>query len=384
MSQKGQQDLRIHYLDSWRGIAAVAVVLFHLLAPLRDAFHSKGKMFEITRVLFDGTDWVSFFFVLSGFALSYGYLVGDKKISISDFYIKRFLRIYPLYLFALGLCFLVEIQHAPYAIRPLMREAFLFSRFSSLLVPGWSLSVEICCSLLMPLIITLAMTNRYHFWLAAVFSLLLYNTPGTSQIGFAGFLFHFFLGAGVAMLMKHPKENPVVLYFHKMSGIKVVLLLLFGYLLFSFRWYAYIFQNFDYQIHRLCDFLNMDYHQIFFYISGVVSFMIILITIGNTQIQKILSLRPFLFLGKISFSIYLIHFPIIKFAFIRTYDLIKSMGINNYYFEALAIVLIIISMVLLVSYMTYISIEKPFINIAKKLVVSPKYLSLREKIKYNL
>ncbi len=80
---------RFRVLDSWRGVAAVLVVLYHgvFLGALNDnAFVRSGYLF------------VDFFFVLSGFVIAHAY--GDKladPTAALGFMIRRFGRLWPLH-----------------------------------------------------------------------------------------------------------------------------------------------------------------------------------------------------------------------------------------------------------------------------------------------
>lgn len=79
---------RFELLDGTRGLAALVVMIFHLTAQQR--------VFE------RGWMAVDLFFILSGFVITYSY--GDKikrGLSFKDFFVARFLRLWPL--MALGL-----------------------------------------------------------------------------------------------------------------------------------------------------------------------------------------------------------------------------------------------------------------------------------------
>ena len=76
-------------LDSWRGVAALLVALFHL--NLYSAIYTLD--FVRNAYLF-----VDFFFVLSGFVISYSY--GDRLKTfdeLGEFAIRRFGRLWPLH-----------------------------------------------------------------------------------------------------------------------------------------------------------------------------------------------------------------------------------------------------------------------------------------------
>lgn len=86
--------MRFSALDSWRGIAALMVALFHL--PVA------GHLYPVPLVR-HGFLFVDFFFVLSGFVISHAY--AGKLHSARDyagFLIRRFGRLWPLHVAVLG------------------------------------------------------------------------------------------------------------------------------------------------------------------------------------------------------------------------------------------------------------------------------------------
>lgn len=91
-------------LTPLRGIAAVLVIIYHTDSLLR-AQHL-GRLVYGTGFFARGYLWVDFFFVLSGFIITHVY--GDwftPRISaapLRNYLLARFARLYPLYLFALG------------------------------------------------------------------------------------------------------------------------------------------------------------------------------------------------------------------------------------------------------------------------------------------
>ena len=81
----------LHSLTSLRFFAAFLVFILH--SSNHDLISSSS--FNI----FDLSKAVSFFFVLSGFVLTYAYT--SRSINTSTFYLSRFLRIWPVTIFSL-------------------------------------------------------------------------------------------------------------------------------------------------------------------------------------------------------------------------------------------------------------------------------------------
>ncbi len=89
------QKLHFPGLNGLRAIAAGGVLVQHLNADLAD----RGKLFSYT--MFDLAGYgVTLFFVLSGFLITYLLLLEKEKtgtVAVKKFYIRRILRIWPLY-----------------------------------------------------------------------------------------------------------------------------------------------------------------------------------------------------------------------------------------------------------------------------------------------
>lgn len=147
---------RFLILDIFRGIFASMVVLFHL-SPfaetplLNNDFVDNSDMF------------VDFFFVLSGFVISYNYQSIATGEQVTDFLRKRLRRIYPLHLLMLLAFVVVEISKGYLASyvhvnQPTNPNNNVFTFFTSLFllnsvkmpgvtdvswnIPSWSISAE--------------------------------------------------------------------------------------------------------------------------------------------------------------------------------------------------------------------------------------------------
>jgi peptidoglycan/LPS O-acetylase OafA/YrhL len=155
-------------IDCARGIAALAVVLFHAFiwigAPEAPGFFDHGffawwqvqdialKTFSILDFGFLG---VNLFFVISGYCIHIAN-IGQPNICTTDFFIRRFFRIYPLYLFiTLALFFIfgeVTNQSAEKGINPSNFIGHLFfwhylgpdaSSGMGISVVMWTLALEV-------------------------------------------------------------------------------------------------------------------------------------------------------------------------------------------------------------------------------------------------
>src|SRR6186713_1278947 len=79
-----------HYqiLDGLRGVAAIIVVLFHLVEPLAKS--------HFDNLVNHGYLAVDFFFLLSGYVIGYAYDDSWDKLTIRGFLRRRFERLQPL------------------------------------------------------------------------------------------------------------------------------------------------------------------------------------------------------------------------------------------------------------------------------------------------
>jgi peptidoglycan/LPS O-acetylase OafA/YrhL len=148
--------MKFRALESWRGICAIGVVLVH--------FSGLNHFQDFPPVQNAGRG-VDFFFVLSGFVLAHAY---GERLQSSEaavpFLIRRFGRLYPLHLFTLGVLLVLEIAklglmmslHVGAGAAPFTQENSLVALGANLVLlnglgllhyyswngPSWSISTE--------------------------------------------------------------------------------------------------------------------------------------------------------------------------------------------------------------------------------------------------
>ncbi len=94
--------MKIHFkgLNALRFYAAVSVVVQHIMYSPHDWFGVPTLPDIVGRFFINGTEAVHLFFVLSGFLITYLMLVERERagtVSVRKFYVRRVLRIWPLY-----------------------------------------------------------------------------------------------------------------------------------------------------------------------------------------------------------------------------------------------------------------------------------------------
>lgn len=216
---------RFSVLDSWRGIAATAVALFHLQA----ASHIYGLHFLRNSYLF-----VDFFFVLSGFAIAHAY--GHRLHSwpaFFEFIIRRSGRVWPLH-FAVLVAF-VAVESVKYVLTSSGEQAGLaafdpqgHTAMSALPIhvfllhalglsdkltwnePSWSISAEFWMYVVFGLVCLFAGGWKSRvlaaLGLAGAYTVAASSTTGmdvTFDLGFARCLFGFAIGTLVYDLYRN-------------------------------------------------------------------------------------------------------------------------------------------------------------------------------------
>lgn len=214
--------LRFEALDSWRGLAAIMVVLFHAQIV------SNIRLLGVVRA---GEAFVDLFFVLSGFVIAHAYL--DRLSTPRDvgrFFVLRLGRLYPLHVFMLGLFLLFEIAKgfvpglvntADPAFTGTNQPSYLVSNILLLQglwpqdslswnTPSWSISAEYLAYLLFA-VAAFAQRKRIALWLclaaiAAPLVLCLASPQGMLSAAGTGFLravYGFSVGALLYRLLSH-------------------------------------------------------------------------------------------------------------------------------------------------------------------------------------
>jgi peptidoglycan/LPS O-acetylase OafA/YrhL len=333
-----QNDRHIHALDALRGIAAVCVMYSHILyvygtKDLWVASARQGNVVGIflartpAGIFFAGGEAVILFYILSGFVLSLP-LLAERPQSYGTFAIRRICRIYPPYVVALFVALAVRsiVDVAPVAGTTSWFSAFWptpptlgtivgylsmtgFLSHTKIDFTVWSLVHEMRISLIFPLL--LAATLRSRAWLAlsaffaislasAFLSTLTSQWPPYAQLTLQTLFqtgnFIWFFVLGIALARHRHRIEAWIASRHRMT---LAALLVLASCLYGVR---FIFPA-----------LGPTPEADFIVGMGAAGFMVL--AFGRTFFQRWLTWPPFLFLGKISYSLYLFH-PIVLLAFV--------------------------------------------------------------------
>lgn len=306
----------IPQLEALRGWAILLVVAFHALGIIDGAASENGlpdhSPFWL-RLVGAGNTGVTLFFVLSGFLLAQPFIQAirsGEKVSIGRFYSARLLRIVPLYYAAVLVAWLVSSNSAG-ALKALLFIPIGFEIFPFSL-PWWTLSLEMQFYFLLPWAM-LALSYRLGRYLVVLIGagwfilhclyLLLPQWLGSlSAPGLADSLF----GRGFAFLIGglagwFYMSRSYVVMFHSARAVALASLLLLVAMLWLLQWYGLMGQAPALQAMPL-------YHDL----EALLWAGLLLCSLGPLSgWRRVFINRFFSHFGSISYSLYLVHLPIL-------------------------------------------------------------------------
>lgn len=291
------------------------------------------------------------FFVLSGFIISYTSLksIGHRE-KLPSFLRRRFVRIYPTYWIIISLLLLSQVLlpvffNTPYSFtaKNLLGTYFLFPGHTMVNGVSWTLSYELffyflfCFAFVIP-------RKKIAFCLGMLYSLVIILLPlfgydykdADPWIDLITFPMNveFFMGVTAAAIVSHvPKKLSLVLI---ISG--AVLFIMSG-----------IFSNLGYQA------VTNNFNRVILF--GIPSFLIITGVVKYELVNKITVPKWLLNIGEASYSLYLLHLPIVVAAF----RMLGKLNLKN----AVLLHLLMLSVLCIIVYVAvifYKVVEKPIIN----------------------
>lgn len=339
--------MRIEQLTFTRFIAALLIIVFHFGIG-KSQFSN-----EYTQFLFKQANvGVSYFFMLSGFVMIIAY---HKKLKVNfiDFMRNRLARIYPIYLLAL-LLFLVlfviskQVSYTNFLLNVFMIQAWVPKKALVFNIAAWSISVEFLFYVFFPFLY-----NRFYsninfkklilpiilFWLISqvlyhyllfqdTFSNLFYDKIDLKYYP----IFHLneFLIGNLAGLYFINKSDKTRNYDLEIIGLVALVLLSLKFP------------------------IGLNFHNGFLAVLFIP--FLVLLSLNTGFITKLFNKKMFVFLGEISFSLYILQFVV--WVYISDYRLNKYFGLDKS--EDFIFCFFLRLVILLgVSALSYVYIEKP-------------------------
>ena len=368
-----KENNKILTLESLRGIAALCVALYHFKI---------GSYFEIT---FIKNSWlmVDFFFVLSGFVIALNYQSRLNSIrSVYNFQIQRFLRLYPLHLIILFAFLGIEISKYILEVYFNLESnsgAFTKNNASSFFAniflihnfiieertwnyPSWSVSAEFYTYLLFAMVVLCFKKTKYI--LAFSFSIVIIscfylnmNEMTTSpMIGPIRCIFSFSMGL-ICFNFFDLYKNKIKFQSSLPAGIFLFLCIM----LMSFFYIETYTKG-----------------AAFVPILFALTILVLAFTSRYSYLSKALSNDKLVYIGSMSYGIYMIHAVVWYFMsqflrfVIKVPTRITSEGYLIYIdnsFVASIIVLLGMIIIILLSHLSYKYIETRFNNYRKKFII---------------
>jgi peptidoglycan/LPS O-acetylase OafA/YrhL len=356
-----------HYnaLDGLRGVAVSMVVLFHFWQTLPKYEHPLSA--GITRVLslmLIGQKGVDLFFVLSGFLIT-GILLRTKGSSnyFSTFYIRRSLRIFPLYFMVVIACLLAgAIWNLPqyswhntwWYLLYLQNIARTFWP-DSIDGPGhfWSLAVEEHFYLFWPLVVLLA--SRRALIALCVFLILMpiVMRAWFLYMGLDVFTFTFCridtlaMGALIAVLFENARQRAALVRCSRLSFLPIVVLSFGSFFVLSGS-STPLLQTFKYTLFALlCSLI-----------------LVLALSPGRfNAAPRIFNVAALRSLGKISYAMYVFHPFVLAWAGRRLYSTVGNPFYGKFYPAVLSELAIYLIFTVVVARLSWILFEQPILKL---------------------
>jgi peptidoglycan/LPS O-acetylase OafA/YrhL len=343
MSNK--KTFKLDQLTFTRFLAAIAIVFYH---DGKDTFLFK---WPLTSFVFEQANvGVSYFFILSGFVLIIAY--ANKTIYPREFYIKRIARIYPLYFLALLSIATLKLFFYKSGCNPvefflsmLGLQSWIPPYPLVLNIPGWSISVEFLFYALFPILVRFIYKRRslkQSIQIAVVFWFI------SQAILFISYNF-FFEGVDTTSFF--------MIYYHPLSHLNQFII---GNIagLFFLKYKTRVSIKYPAAWLLICIaalYILLKFPLPVVYNNGFLAIIfipfILVLSFDTGVFSKILSHKILVFLGEISYGIYIIQQPV----HLYLSNLFNMAGIKYSFYIHLIIVVCLAAL-------CYVFIEKPARN----------------------
>jgi peptidoglycan/LPS O-acetylase OafA/YrhL len=355
---------RLEYLDSLRGLTALYVLVYHLakMPPMATGLPGFADRF----VLFGGSG-VILFFVISAFCLCLTMPARDVGAAdVTDFYAKRFFRIAPLFYAVVAMTclrnYLVR-DIVPPGGDVLANATFTFNLVpgmqDSLVFAGWTIGVEMLFYLVFPVLIVLlrGLTAKVAALIVAglAFPLLLAglaHVPALTDFDRERY-------ALLTVVRYLPAFILGMIAFQAVGGLRArqaasrigAGCLAVGALIFAAAVGGYLTQPASMPV--LCE---------------SVSFTLMLVGLALWPVRLVVN-RITQFLGRISYSVYLLHGPVILLINRPVFPRIEALGLPQAAAFGLSLA-VTLAITLVVSWIAYRMVERPGIAFGRRLIAA--------------
>jgi exopolysaccharide production protein ExoZ len=271
--------MKLAGIQSLRGVAANLVVIFHCLAIGLLPKYGFQPQFERLSFLRNFWSGVDLFFCISGFVMCYSYI--NSKVSGVEFFRARLVRIVPLYWICSTAVFSITVFQGSNGDLAWYLQSLLFfvdlETREPILAAGWTLQYEMFFYLIFAVVLLLFKRYRFLIISLCLVSIAIYQTNH--------FIILEFILGGIAYLFY--KSH----FFSRYSNA-----------IFCIFFTVYVFSLFSYNQDTA-----INYRVIFFGIPA----LFIVASLANSKMPE----KSLQTAGNYSYSLYLIHFPLLSFYF---------------------------------------------------------------------
>jgi peptidoglycan/LPS O-acetylase OafA/YrhL len=338
---------RFGCLDGLRGYLALSVFFMHFITTYYWKNGDGWKTVPNHTLAQLGQVGVGLFFMITGFLFIHKIITAGSNINWRQLYASRIFRIYPLYILALGFVFITSYAATDwwpqtglvdFMARPLSWLLFLGGPVngfadSKLVIAGvhWTLRYELLFYLSLPVLAWFINRSRMAAFMLAigvfVFALLPVSLPLINQS-----FFLFFLSGGLvaALYSKYPEK---MVYGRSAAAalISIAALLL----------------------------VIMVLPDVYSLLPALLIVPFFYCVVSGNTFGGLLSLKPSVLLGEVSFSLYLMHGVVLYFLFSV---FMPDMATQLDYTQYLMLAPVVAALVAAFSILTYRLIEKPAID----------------------
>ncbi|MBL5946423.1 acyltransferase [Enterobacter asburiae] len=370
---------KLHHVDGLRGIACLMVVFSHLALIFYPGLHDSNLINNNQFVNFIFNSPLSFFysctaavfifFTLSGFILSHAFMNGkDLLENITPMVTKRYFRLAIPAVVSCFFCLMVLTSDLPnremlsswiqsYRVdNPSIANALYSGSISAFLGDGssynpvlWTMKIELIGSFLTYFLCTTLIKSHKKSLIILFFGMMFFlsTIPQKEKYGYIAFL------VGIYLFFSN----------FRVSNISAFILLILGIYAGGIHYGS---SPYIYTIYYTRFFLNgeeSNAYILFNFISGVIITTIIL---KNVSFKKTFGHGIFTFMGKVSFSVYLFHLPIL---------VITSPLIFNYFYGkgfgyatcALSASIVSALLIYALSNLVFKMVDKPSMRLSSKI-----------------
>jgi len=367
--------IRLPYLDGLRGIAALYVVMCHVYTAIMfgcDGAGASSISLQFLKLFKYGHYMVDLFIVLSGYVLSIPIVVASSTLKggFWTYFLKRVVRIIPPFYLSLMLAFLVSQMPSVPGFRTMVTESPLSQYVAHLFLvnnwsqswrigsnqPLWSVAVEWQIYMMFPLVL-LPIWKRFGVVTMVILAIVggitvnlitsgLYSSAHTWFVGL------FAIGVLTAEICHGVSNNLSIIKSWK--SIWIIPIGMFASVSIANRWVDFSEARFMWLSDTL---IGIGFAAAILALTSQSSRVG-----GGGRFIEILTSRPIQFLGSISYSVYLFHWPLLEVV-MKT---VLAMKLNA---DMLVLSVIFVGVPTIVAVCALLSmlVEQPMIRLAKRL-----------------